>query len=176
MTTGEELALAQGLLELLPYLGRVLSKSAREHSAISVDRIKPLGLLTQAGPIRAGELAELCHLTPAAVTHAIDALVADGLARREDDPVDRRAVLLHVTPKGRREMARVQQAAVATLVRTVEGLDSGTRSALRDALPKLKAALAQSERVSSFAVHEFSTIAPDRAVTNAVKRGPRSVR
>ena len=148
MTTGEDLSLAQDLLALLPYLGRVLSKSAREHGALSVDRIKPLGVLTQAGPIRAGEFADLCHLTPAAVTHAIDALVADGLARREDDPGDRRAVLLHVTPKGRRELARVQQAAVAALLRTVESLDPATRASLRDALPKLKTALAQPERVS----------------------------
>jgi DNA-binding MarR family transcriptional regulator len=143
MTAADDLALANAILALLPHLGRILSVSARE-SSLSVDRVKPLSILAQAGPIRAGEFAERCYLTPAAVTHAIDALVADGLARREDDPADRRAVLLHVTPKGRRELARVQHAAVAALLGAVEELDPATRGALRTAIPKLSAALARS--------------------------------
>ena len=148
MTASEDLLLASALLDILPHLGRVLATSAREHGTLSVDRVKPLGVLVQAGPIRAGEFAELCHLTPAAVTHAVDALIADGLARREDDPADRRAVMVHVTPKGRRELARVQHAAVAALLRAVEQLDPDTRASLRDALPKLKAALAHPARVA----------------------------
>jgi DNA-binding MarR family transcriptional regulator len=144
MTTADDLTLANAILGVLPHLGRILSKSARE-SALSVDRVKPLSILAKAGPIRAGEFAERCYLTPAAVTHAIDALVADGLARRQDDPADRRAVLLHVTPKGRRELTRVEQGAVAAVVRAVEELDPSTRAALRAAIPKLSAALARSE-------------------------------
>ena len=143
MTAGEDLALARELLALLPHLGHILSASAREHSSLSIDRVKPLATLAQAGPLRAGEFAERCYLTPAAVTHAVDALVADGLARREDDPADRRAVLLHVTAKGRRELDRVQQAAVAALVRAVEDLEPTDRAALRQALPKLTALLAR---------------------------------
>ena len=148
MTASDNFALAQALFALLPRLGHILSKSAREQSTLSVDRVKPLSVLAQAGPIRAGEFAERCYLTPAAVTHAIDALVAEGLARRDDDPADRRAVLLHITPKGRRELARVQQAAVAALMRSLESLDPSTRAALQDALPKLSVALGQSDRVA----------------------------
>jgi DNA-binding MarR family transcriptional regulator len=128
---------------MLPHLGHILSKSAREEGTLSVDRLKPLAILAEAGPIRAGEFADRCYLTPAAVTHAIDALVADGLARRVDDPADRRAVLLHVTPKGRRALARSQQIAVEAVVRAVEELDPSTRAALRAALPKLAAALSR---------------------------------
>jgi DNA-binding MarR family transcriptional regulator len=147
LTGSDDLALARDLLGLLPHLGRVFSKSAREHSTLSVDRIKPLSVLAQAGPLRAGEFAERCYLTPAAVTHAVDALVADGLARREDDPADRRVVLLHVTAKGRRELARAQQSAVAALLRAVEDLDPSSRAALRHAVPKLIAVLARGDRV-----------------------------
>ena len=149
MTVRDDFAVAEDLLALLPPLGRVLSESARE-AGLSLDRVKPLGMLSRAGPIRAGELAERCHLTPAAVTHAIDMLVADGLVRREDDPADRRAVVLQITQKGRREIARVHQAAMAEIVPVLEELDAPTRAALRQALPKLGAVLArrrEAERV-----------------------------
>ena len=146
MTAGDNLALANDLLTLLPHLGQILARSAREQGTLSVDRVKPLRILAQAGPIRAGEFAERCYLTPAAVTHAIDALVADGLARREDDPADRRAVILHATSKGRRELMRAQHAAMALLVSAVEDLDPSTRTALRQALPKLTAVLARAGR------------------------------
>jgi hypothetical protein len=76
----------------------------------------------------------------------MDALVAEGLARREDDPADRRAVLLHVTPKGRRELARVQDAALGAIVRALEELDPPSRGALSAVLPKLTAALARTTR------------------------------
>ena len=144
----DDVALARDLVSLLPHLGRIFAKSARERGTVSVDRVKPLGMLAEAGPIRAGELADLCYLTPAAVTHAIDALVADGLVRREDDPVDRRAVLLHVTGKGRRELTRVHEAAAEAVARAVRDLEPSARSALREALPRLAAALARADRAA----------------------------
>ena len=141
----DEGALVRALFELLPHLGRIAAKSAREAGSLSVDRLKTLGILEHLAPIRAGELAEGCHLSPAAVTHTVDALVEDGLVRREPDTADRRAVILHVTPKGRRERAHAQQVALTGLARALEGLDPRTRAQLREALPKLQRVLAQRE-------------------------------
>jgi DNA-binding MarR family transcriptional regulator len=59
-------------------------------------------------------------------------------------------VVLQVTAKGRREIARVHQAAMAAIVPALAELDAPTRAALRQALPKLGAALArrrEAERV-----------------------------
>lgn len=52
-------------------------------------------LLTQTGPITAGELAELSGLTTGAITGVVDRLEKVGFARREPDPNDRRRVIIH---------------------------------------------------------------------------------
>ncbi|WP_221030086.1 MarR family winged helix-turn-helix transcriptional regulator [Actomonas aquatica] len=46
------------------------------------------------------ELAEMAGVTRATMTGLIDTLEKDGYVRREPDPRDRRAMLVHVTPKG----------------------------------------------------------------------------
>ncbi len=56
---------------------------------------KALGLLAKAGPITAGQLAELTGLTTGGVTGIIDRLEAAGFVRRERDLQDRRRVIIH---------------------------------------------------------------------------------
>ncbi len=141
----DDIDLARALYALLPRLGRMAARSAHEAGTLSVARLKALGILARTAPVRAGEFAEGCYLTPAAATHAVDALVGEGLARREADPADRRVVLLHLTPKGRRELAHAEQLALSALARAIEGLDPQTRAQLRDALPKLERVLAARE-------------------------------
>ena len=53
------------------------------------------------------ELAESTGLTTGAITGVIDRLEAAGFVRREDDPNDRRRVILRVIPKRYREIGRL---------------------------------------------------------------------
>jgi DNA-binding MarR family transcriptional regulator len=53
----------------------------------------------------AGELAEATGLTTGAITGVIDRLEAAGFVRREDDPDDRRRVIIRVVPKRVRDIA-----------------------------------------------------------------------
>jgi DNA-binding transcriptional ArsR family regulator len=90
---------------LLAVVGRELGRevSARMvmfHQAIA-ERLglnatdhKALDLLGRAGPITAGELAELTGLTTGAITGIIDRLEKAGFVRRENDPKDRRRVII----------------------------------------------------------------------------------
>lgn len=55
---------------------------------------KYLDLLIQEGAMTAGRLAELSGLTTGAVTGIIDRLEKHGLVKRENDPHDRRKVLV----------------------------------------------------------------------------------
>jgi DNA-binding MarR family transcriptional regulator len=43
------------------------------------------------------------------VTRLVDRLVRDALARRASDPHDRRVVLVHITPKGLRILAKLDK-------------------------------------------------------------------
>jgi DNA-binding MarR family transcriptional regulator len=51
-------------------------------------------------PLRMTELADRLGIVPRSLTTVIDALEEDGLVRREIDPRNRRAILLHLTERG----------------------------------------------------------------------------
>lgn len=89
------------LVQVNLQLGRELSaRTLMFHAAVS-DRVglsavehKALDLLSRAGTLTAGELAELTGLTTGAITGLVDRLEKAGFVRRERDPSDRRKVLI----------------------------------------------------------------------------------
>jgi len=100
----------------------------------SPGRFKTLGQLHGRGPIRAGELAVLCGLTPSATTEVIEGLVADGFARRVDDPTDRRAVMIGLTAEGDAELERLRALLTAAMVKVFDGLSADQKTRLRAAV------------------------------------------
>ncbi|MCA9954118.1 MAG: MarR family transcriptional regulator [Anaerolineales bacterium] len=55
--------------------------------------------LVRQGPLTAGQLAELSGLTTGAITGVVDRLERAGWARRENDPADRRRVIIRAVPQ-----------------------------------------------------------------------------
>jgi len=94
-------------------LGRELSaRTLMFHAAIaekvglSATEHKALDLLSRAGALTAGQLAELTGLTTGAITGLIDRLEKVGFVKREKDPGDRRKVVIQPIPeKMEREIA-----------------------------------------------------------------------
>jgi len=66
-----------------------------------------LDILDQEGPMTAGRLAERARLSPGAMTALLDRLEKRGFARRTRDTVDRRRVLVEVTPELRQMAAEL---------------------------------------------------------------------
>jgi DNA-binding MarR family transcriptional regulator len=60
---------------------------------------KCVDLLLLNGPLTAGELARMTSLTTGAITAALDRLEKAGFVKREDDPEDRRRVVVRVVPQ-----------------------------------------------------------------------------
>ena len=56
--------------------------------------LKSSAILSEVGPMTAGEMAELLGLTTGAITGVIDRLEKVGLVQRERDPDDRRRVVI----------------------------------------------------------------------------------
>ncbi len=103
-----------GLIDDLQQAGRRLSLATIMFHQAVADRLglnptdhKCIDLLASAGSTTAGELAEATGLTTGAITGVIDRLEAAGFVRREDDPDDRRRVIVRVIPKRYREIARL---------------------------------------------------------------------
>ncbi len=61
---------------------------------INLTDLACIGLLSESGPLTAGKLAELTGLTTGAVTGMVDRLERGGYVRRENDPLDRRRVVV----------------------------------------------------------------------------------
>jgi DNA-binding MarR family transcriptional regulator len=103
-----------GQIDDLQQAGRRLSLATIMFHQAVADRLglnptdhKCIDLLASAGSTTAGELAEATGLTTGAITGVIDRLEASGFVRREDDPDDRRRVIVRVIPKRYRDIARL---------------------------------------------------------------------
>jgi DNA-binding MarR family transcriptional regulator len=68
-------------------------------------RVGVLQAAADAGPLRAGEIAERLDALPSSVTRHVRVLADAGLVTTAPDPVDRRAVLVEATETGRAELA-----------------------------------------------------------------------
>ena len=68
---------------------------------------RAIDILDRSGPMTAGELAGQARLTSGAVTALVDRLEAAGLVRRTRDTVDRRRVMIELTPKVAELMAPI---------------------------------------------------------------------
>jgi DNA-binding MarR family transcriptional regulator len=66
-----------------------------------------LSIIVQCGPLTAGRLAELTNLTSGAVTGMVDRLEQGGFVRREQDPEDRRRVIIRLLPDRMPEAGQV---------------------------------------------------------------------
>ncbi|MCX7624117.1 MAG: MarR family transcriptional regulator [Thermomicrobium sp.] len=104
--------------------------------------LQALQLLVILGPLRASDLASVLRISRAAATRLIDGLEHAGLASREPDPRDRRAVLVNATVAGRL-LALSEVAPAAVLSRAIELLPEDDRQALTRGLESLLAQLGQ---------------------------------
>ncbi|MET0801247.1 MAG: MarR family transcriptional regulator, partial [Actinomycetota bacterium] len=71
-----------------------------EALGISAPRLSALSVLVFGGPQRIGDLARIEQLEPPTMTRIVDGLVRDGLAVREPDTDDARAVRVRATSGG----------------------------------------------------------------------------
>jgi DNA-binding MarR family transcriptional regulator len=89
-----------------------------------------LSVLVFAGPKRIGELARIEQVEPPTISRLVDALAADGLAAREADPDDARAVVVRATPEGRRTLERGRARRLESLASSLRGLSERDLRAL----------------------------------------------
>lgn len=112
--------------ELTPHQFRALHSLARS----TADRAAPDGL-------RLKEIAERLHIAARSATEVIDHLEAKSLVTRCADPVDRRAILVALTPEGRTLTDEVQIARREHTQTYFGRLDAQERAELARILGKL---------------------------------------
>lgn len=90
------------------------------------------------GPKSAGELSRGTGLSSAATTTLIDRLTEKGYVRRVPDPVDRRRVLVEMTPTGRDRVGRFYGPLVAEGMSLFEGISLAELERVRDWLRRAR--------------------------------------
>lgn len=141
--THTERELVRSILTVLPQLGRLAADVGRGPNTVTPQAGKLLFWLRN-GPMRSGELADHCLLTRPAVTELVDGLVEEGYVRREEEPDDRRAVVLSLTTSGRRAIERFEDRLAEALQRILGHLDGPSRERVRAAFLDLEHALKES--------------------------------
>jgi DNA-binding MarR family transcriptional regulator len=121
-------------------LGRIV-RGLRQETAGS--RVGPGGLsvlvtLDARGPQRVGVLAEVEGVAAPSMTRIVNALEAEGLVRRDADPVDGRAQVVAVTPEGTALLTSGKEVKLAALRRRLAALPPAERERLEAALPALE--------------------------------------
>ncbi len=129
-----DVRLAKQIQGMFPWIGQLWTAAVRDAGGGSLGRYKVLGILNGFGPIRSGELATRCASSPSAMSEVIEALSAEGLVRRVDDPTDRRAVVVNLTDKGTAEVERVGDLMTAEVIRRIDELTPGQKARLRTAV------------------------------------------
>lgn len=95
--------------------------------------------------LRSGELSQRLMVTGANVTLVVDQLVRAGLVVREDDPEDRRALIIRLTPKGRREIERMIPVHAQWVNELLGDLSAAEKQQIRRLLGKLDPRLSGEE-------------------------------
>jgi DNA-binding MarR family transcriptional regulator len=85
----------------------LLDEAACEMLGINRTDHRCIDILDRHRRMTAGELAEASGLTTGAVTAVLDRMERAGYARRVRDTVDRRRVLVELTPKAHRAVGRI---------------------------------------------------------------------
>jgi DNA-binding MarR family transcriptional regulator len=88
--------------------------------------------------LRMGELSKRMMVTGGNVTGITDQLVAEGLVVREDNPQDRRAYIVKLTPDGRKVFRKMAEAHEKWIVQLFGGMAEDDRQQLYALLAKVK--------------------------------------
>jgi DNA-binding MarR family transcriptional regulator len=128
-----------------------LMRVARAHRTMAASLLSPVGLhpgqeallmeLWEEDGRTQANLAEALGVEPPTVTKMLQRMENAGLVDRRPDRLDRRAIRVHLTAKGRRLKTKVDKLWAELEARTVAGLSDRQRATLRSLLNSLEANL-----------------------------------
>lgn len=104
---------------------------------ISMAQLKVLMAVARVEHCPVGKVADTLSVGLPTASHLVDKLVVAGLARRTEDPEDRRRTLVSLTDSGRELLTRLRQGGRDQLQSWITKLDAEDAAALRRGLQAL---------------------------------------
>jgi DNA-binding MarR family transcriptional regulator len=133
-------ALAADLLSVVARLNRLATQRVKLELPYAQARL--LSTIEDQGTARISDLAAFDHCSQPTMTTQVRRLEDAGLVSRITDPADARAVLISITPQGRKALARVRADRGAIVDPYLERLDDADRQSLTEAVRVMRAILA----------------------------------
>jgi len=122
----------------------------RERFGISLARFDYLAQLYRyQGGMKMRDLSRCLMVTGGNVTGLTDDLAKDGLVARESSPSDRRAWIVRLTPKGKRQFETMAQEHESWILELFSGLDDRTIRQLHAQLGSLRVQLMRNDEGSA---------------------------
>ena len=107
---------------------------AKVEGMVTVTQLRTLVVLDGHGEMNLNRLAELLGVTPSTAMRMIDRLLQADLVTRQDNPANRREVVLGLTEQGRQVVREVTSARQAEIARIVKAMPATQRNGLITAL------------------------------------------
>ncbi|HXG76983.1 MAG TPA: MarR family transcriptional regulator [Gaiellaceae bacterium] len=120
-----------------------------EASGLTAARLSALSVLVFGGPTTLGRLARAEQVSAPTMSRLVSGLVRDGLAVREAESGDRRAVRVRATAEGRRLLERGRRRRIAELERLLAGLGDAEVALLGEAAGLLRDVAARDPSAAS---------------------------
>lgn len=136
--------LAQQLHSVAIHLLRRLRRTD-DQMGLSGPRASALSVLVFGGPTSLAQLAKAEQVKPPTMARLVDALEAAGLAQRQSDKSDLRAVRIRATAKGRKLLLEGRARRLKQLTSLLEAATGSERAALTEAVSTLQRLLKQSD-------------------------------
>ncbi|MGI8828253.1 MAG: MarR family winged helix-turn-helix transcriptional regulator [Candidatus Limnocylindria bacterium] len=119
------------------------ARRRRTWSELTYQQYNVLRLIDTLGQQGQADVARILMVTAPVVTRLASTLADAGLVERRPDPTDRRAVLLALTPTGRRRARAMRRDLLEAARELLEPIPEERRTAVRTALEELQVLLPQ---------------------------------
>jgi len=130
-------AITKDLFKFLQFRDR----DAMTACGLSVAQCYSLDAIGTLGQLTLNELAESLYITPSTASRTVEELVRKGLVERCQDPADRRAVCLSLSPQGQALFEALREHLVRRQLAILQQIDPSSRRDVLTALQKLAQAI-----------------------------------
>jgi len=101
---------------------------------LTIGQLKSLFFIAHEGSTSLGKLAAALGVTPPNVTGIVERLVEQGLVNREENPENRRMLLLHLTAEGKKLMFELRESGSGQLTKMLNQFSDEDLKALAQGL------------------------------------------
>lgn len=113
--------------------------------AVTPIQMRTLVILASRGPLRATDLAHALGVHPSNATRACDKLAEAGFLDRRENPANRRALIISLTPRGQRVITSITRRRARAIAEVLRAIPGHRRAAIVAAMGEFAAAGGESE-------------------------------